>query len=325
MKFELVTIEDTIDLRKWFADLDQKLRPTESQLAEVNQIFVQVAEIIRHLLPGGNVKVIPLGSYLLGCQRRDKLEVDCLLFDRKFYSNPLELNPAIETNLVKIQELFLERKETFHLVNNYYQLYEVFPYSSQTTYQERSDSRLLYFTHSLTGIKIKLINYGASAHAQTDPSASKLTPFNCSLYHVWWLDQQYSREAVSQEISKLLRIVRGWRDANQLNFPSEIIDLAIVYSTYNFKEVDTVKVLLKFFALINLLLNDYHQFFYDLAEHHSHIIKVFLHPTVERPSGRPSDHHQAGTYGVRRAVERKSESLSNRSRLPRPGLTRESS
>jgi hypothetical protein len=59
-----------------------------------------------------------------------------------------------------------------------------------------------------------------------------------------------------------------------VTFPSEIIDLAVVYSTYNFKELDLVKVLLKFFALVNLLVNNYHHYFYELSEYHSYIIKA---------------------------------------------------
>lgn len=135
-------------------------------------------------------------------------------------------------------------------------------------------SKLLHFTHSLTGIKIKLINLDKGDNLQAPSGKKKLSLFSCTLHHVWWLDQQYSREPVSQEVSKLLRLIRLWKDVNKLNFPSEIIDLAIVYSTYSFKELDTVKVLLKFFALINLLLNDYHHFFYELTEYHSFLIKV---------------------------------------------------
>lgn len=89
-----------------------------------------------------------------------------------------------------------------------------------------------------------------------------------------WLEQQYSRESVSQEVSKLLRIIREWRSKHKVTFPSEIIDLAVVYSTYNFKELDLVKVLLKFFALVNLLVNNYHHYFYELSEYHSYIIKA---------------------------------------------------
>lgn len=177
-------------------------------------------------------------------------------------------------SLLKIQELFLERKATFKLVNNHYQLYEVADFLTKTRYEERPDCRLLYFVHSLTSITIKFINFVVQDTHSTGLGQSPLTTFSCSLYHVWWLDQQYSREPVSEEVSKLLRIVRGWRDSNKLKFPSEIVDLAIGYSTYNFKELDTVKVLLKFFALINLLLNDHHSLFYDLSEHHSYLIKV---------------------------------------------------
>lgn len=274
LRYGWFTIEDSIDLKKWFSELDQKTRPSESQQTEVHQIYAQVCDIIRNLLPGGTTKIVPLGSYLLGCQRKEKLEVDCILLDRKLSTHKLEVNPALEINLMKIKELFQERKATFQLVNNYYQLYEVVIELTKADCQETENSKLLFFTHSLTGIKIKLINLEKKENFQSGSSEKKLSLFSSTLYHVWWLDQQYSREPVSQEVSKLMRLIRLWKSINNLNFPSEIIDLAIVYSTYNFKELDTVKVLLKFFALINLLLNDYHYYFYELSEQHSYLIKV---------------------------------------------------
>jgi hypothetical protein len=271
---EALYTEDSLDLKKWFNTLDASLKPMESQLQEINQIFMQVSEVVKALLPGGFVKVIPLGSYLLGCMRRDHLVVDCLLLDSRLPGDSLGLSPAQEINLSRLKELFQERKSTFQLINNHYQLYEVRAISPQTEYEETGALRCLYFTHSLTGIKIKIINFVDKGGSYVNCRGKTVNLFNSTLFHVMWLEQQYTREPVSQEISKLLRIIRKWRTVNQVTFPSEIIDLAVVYSTYNFKELDLVKVLLKFFALINLLVNNYHHYFYELSEYHSFIIKV---------------------------------------------------
>jgi hypothetical protein len=50
--------------------------------------------------------------------------------------------------------------------------------------------------------------------------------------------------------------------------------LAVFYCTFNFKEFDIVKVLLKFFALLNLLINKYNFYFYELSDYHAYLIKV---------------------------------------------------
>jgi hypothetical protein len=126
----------------------------------------------------------------------------------------------------------------------------------------------------LTNIRIKIISFKDKESSYLNSRGKTINLYNSTLFHVAWLEQQYTREPVSQEVSKLLRIIKEWRSKHGVNFPSEIIDLAVVYSTYNFKELDLVKVLLKFFALVNLLVNNYHHYFYELSEYHSYIIKV---------------------------------------------------
>lgn len=120
-----IHIEDSIDLKRSLTSLDSVLKPIESQQLEVNQIFMQVSEVIKVLLPGGYTKVIPLGSYLLGCMRKQNLIVDCLLFDSRSSFTSIGLSPANEISLIKLKELFQERKSTFQLINNHYQLYQV--------------------------------------------------------------------------------------------------------------------------------------------------------------------------------------------------------
>lgn len=117
--------EDSVDLKKWLNSLDADLKPIESQQQETNQIFMQVSEVIKVLLPGGYIKVIPLGSYLLGCMRKQNLVVDCILFNSRLTHDSTGTSPSQEVNLKKINELFLERKSMFQLINNHYQLYEV--------------------------------------------------------------------------------------------------------------------------------------------------------------------------------------------------------
>lgn len=79
-----MTKDESTDMKQYFDDLNNNIKPTEHQIAEVSRIFNEVSELIKTLLPGGNVKIIPLGSYTLNCMRSSKLEVDCLLIDRRF-------------------------------------------------------------------------------------------------------------------------------------------------------------------------------------------------------------------------------------------------
>jgi hypothetical protein len=179
----------------------------------------------------------------------------------------LVLSPESEVNLLKVKDAFIERKSSFNLMNNY-AIYEA-QHTDKETYS------CLTFSNSVNGIKIKIIAYKDYKQRYINPKKKSISYFTASLFHTVWLEQQvFSKEAISNEACNFLRIIREWRDKNRLDFPSEILDLALVYSTYNFKELDTVRVLLKFFALINLLINDYNYYFYELSEYHGYIIQV---------------------------------------------------
>ena len=127
-RFEVDTFlsKDYLELKNALNTLDANLKPADAQQQDVNQIFMQVSEVIKALMPGGYIKVIPLGSYLLGCMRKNNMIVDCLLFDSSHISQDSGSVSPAEVNLTKLNELFQERKTGFQLINNHYQLYEVY-------------------------------------------------------------------------------------------------------------------------------------------------------------------------------------------------------
>lgn len=97
---------------------------------------------------------------------------------------------------------------------------------------------------------------------------------NSSIYHAIWLEELISNQNISQDLIKIMRMLREWRDINELDIPTEVLDVGVYYSTSYFKEFDLMRVILKFFALLNLLINPYNFYFYELSEYHSFFIKV---------------------------------------------------
>jgi hypothetical protein len=246
-------------LKGSFETLRKSISLSQVQTNEVKEIYNEFCELINCLMPGQTVKVVPIGSFLLGCMRKDKLEIDCFLLDI--------VMPRTEVNLEKLKEGFEERKSTFLLVNSKYQLYE-----AELVREERMKSLVL--KHTITGIKVKMVSFLDEDIAYTNKNGKVINYYNSAAYHTLWMEDHLSKVVVRQEFCWLLQLVRHWRDKHELKFPSEIIDLSLVFSTFNFKEFDTIKVLLKFFALVNMLINDYNYYFYDLSEYHSFIIKV---------------------------------------------------
>jgi hypothetical protein len=70
-----------MDVKKWFDDYNKCIKASDLQMEESQKMFSQISEILSSLVSGGGIKLIPIGSYLLGCMRKDKMEIDCLLID----------------------------------------------------------------------------------------------------------------------------------------------------------------------------------------------------------------------------------------------------
>ena len=291
--------DDSTYMKQFFEDLDKSIKPEDTQTSEMNRIFSEVSDLIKTLLPGGSIKIIPIGSYTLNCMRKDKLEIDSLLIDSSCRS-PVH-SPTSEVNLIRIKELFQERKGSFQLVNNHYQLYE-------TQFMEDECTKWLYFTHNVTGIKLKIVGYNDKERSYLNSTQKVINYFNSTIYHALWLEKEFSKEPISSEVCKILRIVREWRDKNRLQFPSEILDLGVFYSTSSFKELDTIKVLMKFFALLNLLINNFNSYYYDLSEYHAYIIKVAA-PHPEHEGRQQARHRPQGPADLRQPLQQQSSLL----------------
>lgn len=56
------------------------------------------------------------------------------------------------------------------------------------------------------------------------------------LYHAFWMEEKLCTGSVSQNIQIILRLVREWKDLNNLKIPSELLDIAICLSVSDLKE-----------------------------------------------------------------------------------------
>lgn len=146
----------------------------------------------------------------------------------------------------------------------------------------------LTFTHKTSNISLIFKEFKETGNEFTNQNGKLINSINSQIYHAVWLEENIQdrltasrKEGVDElekmdypSLIKIMRYLREWRSVNDLNFPSEIIDICIYYSTSYFKQFNILQVIIKFFALVNLLINPYNYYFYELSEYHSFMIKV---------------------------------------------------
>lgn len=258
------------ELKNWFVNLYKRIEPNENQKACLRTTFIELNEIISFLFNNTlKVKLLPIGSFLIGCYREKKLEADCILH------NETDLS---EIPLEKVKMMFEEKRSYNYNFNNngttMLSNKSLNNYECSLIKSVDGSEECLTFTQVQSNVKLNIFRFNDSHISyECHESGKTINKHNSLIYHALWLDENLMQAGVSEDIIKILMIVREWNEKQELKIPSEILDLAAFYCTFNFKESEIVKVLLKFFSLQNLLITKYNFYFYELSDYHAYLIK----------------------------------------------------
>lgn len=255
----------TTELKEWFAELNKRIEATDNQKETLKNTFEEMNDILSLLFPEHNISLLPIGSYLNGATRSRKLEADCIVVtDKDKEELTLEVLQAKLEEMKKGESEIPDSQGEVTLLQNY-----TFSLSKNIN---AANEECLTIRNRMCGHRVNLFRFNDSQTTFENESGKVINKHNSLIFHAIWLDESLTQGGVSEEIIKIMRIVREWKDKQYLNVSTEILDLAVYYCTFNFKEFDIIKVLLKFFALLNLLINKYNFYFYELSEYHSYLI-----------------------------------------------------
>lgn len=245
----------SIDMKNWFAKQGSDIEPTEDQKVSLKLVFDEVSNLVSNMF-NSDLKLLPIGSFLNGSFRNKRLEADCMVVSQDDMPISLEIIEESVNNIVQLQ--------TDSTVNNY---------QLSLTKDELNTYEVLTFNHITNNMKVNLYKFNDATTSYKNQSEKVIDKYHSLIFHSVWINENLSAEGISQEILKIMRLVREWKEKQNLKVSTEILDLAVYYCTFNFKEFEVTKVLMKFFALQNLLINRYNFYFYELSEYHTYIIE----------------------------------------------------
>ena len=245
----------SIDIKSWFSKQSTNIEPTEDQKQSLKLVFDEVSNLIANMF-NNDLKLLPIGSFLNGSFRNKKLEADCILVSQDNLPISLEIIEESVNNIIQLQ--------TDPTVNSY---------QVSLTKDELGTYEQLTFKHNSSSISVNLYKFNDASTSYKNQSEKSIDKYHSLVFHSVWVNDTLSADGVSQEIIKIMRLVREWREKHDLKVSTEILDLAVYYCTFNFKEFEITKVLMKFFSLLNLLINKYNFYFYELSEYHTYIIE----------------------------------------------------
>ena len=236
------------ELKNWFVNLYKRIEPSDTQKSCLKTAYLELNEVISFLFTNTlKVKLLPIGSFLIGCYREKKLEADCILH------NETDLT---EIPLEKVKMMFEEKRAyNYNFSNNGNTILtnkSLNNYECSLVKSVDGSEECLTFTQVQNNVKLNIFRFNDSHISyECHESGKTINKHNSLIYHTLWLDEHLMQAGVSEDIIKILSIVREWKEKNDLQIPSEILDLTAFYCTFNFKESEIVKVLLKFFSLLN--------------------------------------------------------------------------
>jgi hypothetical protein len=79
--------------------------------------------------------------------------------------------------------------------------------------------------------------------AKTKEEPRPVNFFTCGMSHSNWMVDNLAEAGNNDAITRLLRIVREWKDIKGFWFlPTEVLDLTLSYASFGFKETSVFKV-----------------------------------------------------------------------------------
>lgn len=243
------------ELMDYFCNLDNLISASADEIKDLKNTFEQVAELLQYILQSSNLQLIPVGSFVIGCIRKDQLCIDSYLH--------LDVSNNNVTS-EEIVSLFDMKKNSQDCPSP---LFFNFSITAERDPLNQEEYLLLKNNNNLNTIRVFLMKLN-------NQTGTKLVShYTAGIYHSNWLVQNLSSAQNNPNVIRLLRLIRSWKLVKGFNsLPTEILDLTLSYATFSFKETGVFKVLLKFFTLLTLMLCRQNENFYELSEYHSFLI-----------------------------------------------------
>ena len=102
--------------------------------------------------------------------------------------------------------MFDERKQNYKMVNSYYGLYE-----SNLTKSVDGSEECLTFIQTVSMIKINIFRFNDTQFAYENEVGKIINKHNSLIFHALWLNENLSQSGVSEDIIKIMRVVREWK------------------------------------------------------------------------------------------------------------------
>ena len=129
------------------------------------------------------------------------------------------------------------------------------------------------FTHKIFKTKLNIWRFNDLKKASVGDCSKIISKYYATVWHANFLQENLGQSEINENVLKIMRIARFWRNKHRVKVPIEIQDLAVFICTFNFRDGDLVRVLQKLFSTLCLLINHYNFYFYELSEYHLYLVK----------------------------------------------------
>lgn len=199
------------------------------ELSDLKKTFEDITELLKHVMDNEELQLIPVGSFVIGCVRKNNYTLDAYLhIDTK--ENKLtceELTRIYEEKRLQVTDPTQEPQCNF----------SKFIYEIEKDPLNQEDYVMFKHISNVNKVKVFIMSLGGNNN-----NTRTMNHYTAGIYHSNWLVTNLQGQNNPSTI-RLFRLVREWKSLKGFYFlPSEVLDLTLSYATFSFKETGVFKV-----------------------------------------------------------------------------------
>lgn len=190
---QVAECEEPGDIAFNLAKIEKQWSPSEDQSSQLKDFYAMLSNVLAKTLTPNTYEIIPVGSFVIGCLTKFRLQIDCHLN----LNQSGDLGPHSVSNR---DQLVVKLKEYFG---------EIFESGGQeyAVEQDRSDKNIVLIIDNSLCMSVRLIITSSSDFSAEE----KISRATAGIFHSNWLVDIFNQSSNAWQTVKLFRLVRVWK------------------------------------------------------------------------------------------------------------------
>ena len=169
----LKKFDEPQEIYKWFASLEGCIAVSVGELSDLKKSFEEISELLKHVLENDELQLIPVGSFVIGCVRKNNYTLDAYL-----HIEQKEKKLTCEELVKLYEEKRLTVSNPFDLPQKHF---SNFIYEIEKDPLNGEDYVMFKHINNANKVKMYIMSLGGTNNTRT------MNHYTAGIYHSNWL------------------------------------------------------------------------------------------------------------------------------------------